>query len=181
MTLSLEHYRNAKGLATAYAGLGDATRCLEQTDRMLTLDGTQAMADIATVATPYFQYAELRPAGIQYYERLQARLPAATWIAENIARLGRKGGSAADPKLQEARMTEGLGLLSNGNPLAAAAKFREVLAFNPTHYGATYQLATALDKSGQSAQARPLWEKVLAMAVMYKDSRTAETARNRLK
>lgn len=79
-------------------------------------------------------------------------------------------------------MALGLDLLYKRNNAAAAAEqFRKVLARNPTHYGATYQLAMALDRSGQPAQARPLWEKVLGMAVMYKDARTEQTARDRLK
>lgn len=67
------------------------------------------------------------------------------------------------------------------NPAAAAEQFRKVLERDPTHYGATYQLAVALDKSGRQAEARPLWIKVLGMATTYKDERTAETARARLK
>lgn len=63
---------------------------------------------------------------------------------------------------------------------AAAAQFRKVLEKHPNHYGATYQLATALDRAGKPAEARPLWEKVLKMADEAKDSRTAATARTRL-
>jgi Tfp pilus assembly protein PilF len=90
--------------------------------------------------------------------------------------------AAPDTASQSAMMALGLDLLYKRNDAASAAEqFRSVLARNPTHYGATFQLATALDKSGQRAQARPLWEKVLGMAVSYKDDRTAEIARNRLR
>jgi cytochrome c-type biogenesis protein CcmH/NrfG len=55
-----------------------------------------------------------------------------------------------------------------------------VLEKHPDHYGATYQLATALDRAGKPAEARPLWEKMLKMADEAKDSKTAATVRARL-
>lgn len=177
LPLSLERYRNEKGLATAYAGLGDVPRCLEQTDRMLALDSATAITDIPSVTTPFFQHTDRRAAGVQYYEQLQRRLPAATWIAETIARLT---GRASDAKSPEAQMAAGLGLLGKGDPVAAAAKFRDVLALNPSHYGAHYQLAVALDRAGKTSEARPLWEKVLRMAEGYNDRATARAARSRL-
>jgi Tfp pilus assembly protein PilF len=98
------------------------------------------------------------------------------------ARTARSRLAAPDTASASAMMALGLDLLyKRNNPAAAAEQFRKVVDRNPTHYGATYQLATALDKSGQTAQARRLWEKVLGMAVMYKDARTEETARTRLK
>jgi tetratricopeptide repeat protein len=49
----------------------------------------------------------------------------------------------------QAAMRAGLDALYQRNdPAAAVARFREVLARNPTHYGATLQLAKALDRSG---------------------------------
>jgi Flp pilus assembly protein TadD len=66
------------------------------------------------------------------------------------------------------------------DPSAAAAEFRKLLLLNPTHYGATYQLATALDGAGKPDEARPLWETVLRMAGSYNDRPTADTARARL-
>lgn len=98
------------------------------------------------------------------------------------ARTARSRLAAPDTAGPNAMMALGLDLLyKRNNPAAAAEQFRKVLSRNPTHYGATYQLATALDRSGQTAQARPIWEKVLGMAVMYKDTRTEQSARDRLK
>jgi Flp pilus assembly protein TadD len=78
-------------------------------------------------------------------------------------------------------MAQGLdALYTKRDPAAAVPLFRQVLAQNPEHYGATYQLATALDQSGKPAEARPLWEKVLKMAGAIGDTRTADTARTRL-
>lgn len=82
---------------------------------------------------------------------------------------------------EEAAMKAGLdALYARRDPSAAAAEFRKVLERNPKHYGATFQLAVALDQTGKSAEARPLWEKVLTMAEGFKDAQTAATARARL-
>ena len=90
--------------------------------------------------------------------------------------------AAPDTVGDEAMMAAGVNLLhKQNNPTAAAEQFRKVLERNPTHYGATYQLAVALDRSGKQAEARPLWEKVVGMATTYKDEKTAEAARARLK
>lgn len=90
--------------------------------------------------------------------------------------------AAPDTASPEAMMVLGLDLLyRQNNPAAAADEFRRVLRKNPTHYGATYQLATALDRAGQRAAARPYWEKALGMAIGYKDEKTAAAARERLR
>jgi Flp pilus assembly protein TadD len=85
------------------------------------------------------------------------------------------------PETDEALMKAGLdALYTRKDANAAATVFRKVLERNPTHYGATYQLATALDRAGKPDEARPLWEKVLAMAEATRDTDTAGTARARL-
>ena len=71
-------------------------------------------------------------------------------------------------------------LYTEHDPETAIAEFRAVLQHTPTHYGATYQLAAAFDAAGQRDQARPLWEKVRAMADHIGDGPTADTARRRL-
>jgi Tfp pilus assembly protein PilF len=94
------------------------------------------------------------------------------------ARLQAKPGPASD---EATLMKTGLhDLYTRNDPGAAADQFRKVLERNPTHYGATYQLATALDRGGKPTEAHPLWEKVLKMAEGYKDKATADTARARL-
>ena len=81
----------------------------------------------------------------------------------------------------EGQMKAGLDALSTRHdPQAAAAAFRKVLEQNPTHYGATYQLAKALDQLQKPAEAEPLWQRVLVMANGYQDTATADTARTRL-
>lgn len=71
-------------------------------------------------------------------------------------------------------------LYTRRDPATAAARFREVLAQNPDHYGATFQLATALDQAGDLRASRPVWEKMLKMAEATEDAKTAEAARARL-
>jgi len=89
--------------------------------------------------------------------------------------------AAPDTSSQAGVMALGLDLLYRQNNASAAAdQFRKVLARNPTHYGATYQLATALDRTGRQAEARSLWVKVLGMAQTYRDTATARAARTRL-
>lgn len=82
---------------------------------------------------------------------------------------------------EEAMMKTGLdALYTRHDPTAAIVQFRQVLARNPTHYGATFQLAAALDAAGQPDEARPLWTKVVEMAQGYNDKKTEEAARARL-
>jgi Tfp pilus assembly protein PilF len=92
------------------------------------------------------------------------------------ARLGQRPAEA-----EEAFMRTGLdALYQRHDPTAAAAEFQKVLANNPTHYGATFQLAVALDTAGRPKEARPYWEKALAMAQGYADAETADRVRARL-
>jgi len=98
------------------------------------------------------------------------------------ANTARRRLAAPDTASQAAMMILGLDLMyRQNNPSAAADVFRKILQKNPTHYGATYQLAIALDRAGQQAQSRPVWQKVLGMATTYKDGRTAAIARSKLR
>jgi len=71
-------------------------------------------------------------------------------------------------------------LYARQQPCDALAFFRKVLETNPNHYGANYQTARALDRAGNGAAARPVWEKVLKMAEASNDKQTANYARSRL-
>lgn len=96
------------------------------------------------------------------------------------ARLGQPV-SAAEPAGEEAVMKAGLDLLyAKRDPNAAAAEFRKVLKLAPNHYGATFQLAMALDQAGKKTEARPIWEKMLKLAEATNDKETQKTARDRL-
>ncbi|MDI1447589.1 tetratricopeptide repeat protein [Polyangium sp. 6x1] len=116
------------------------------------------------------------------------------WKASSPVPLGKPGGvglaiGPANPRVVPTRsvavqadpMTLGLeALYTRNDPVLAAARFREVLAQNPDHYGATYQLATALELTGDPRGARPLWAKMATMADGIGDTKTAEHARARL-
>jgi Tfp pilus assembly protein PilF len=102
--------------------------------------------------------------------------------AEKTAAIARARLASPDTLSDGALMTSGVHMLYVQNqPEIAAEQFKKLLERHPTHYGATYQLAVALDKSGKRAEARPLWEKVLKMAQEAKDEKTASTAEARLK
>lgn len=119
---------------------------------------------------------EARPAW-QEVLRLARSVPDSATISTAQTRL-----AAPDTASQEAMMALGLDLLHRqGNPTAAIAQFRGVLRKNRTHYGATYQLATALEVAGQAAEARVVWQRMLGMATQINDQKVMQTARDRLK
>jgi len=87
-----------------------------------------------------------------------------------------------DSVSEEAAMLLGLSLLYGRNdPSGAIERFRKVLDQNPSHYGATYQLARALERNNQRAQAAEMWRTVLSSAERYADQASADTARARLR
>ena len=93
------------------------------------------------------------------------------------ARLG-----SPDTASQAGLMARGLDLMyKQHDPGAAIERFNEILKRNRTHYGATYQLAVALDRANRGAEAKQVWQRVLPMAIQYKDQKTIDTARARLR
>ena len=120
--------------------------------------------------------ADARVAWEDMRQRAQAIRDTAT------VRLVERRLAAPDTASQDAMMALGLDYFYRHNNAAAAAQeFRKVIAKNPIHYGATYQLAKALDVLGQRSEATPLWVKVLGMATQYRDERTIQQAKDRLK
>jgi tetratricopeptide (TPR) repeat protein len=123
--------------------------------------------------------AEARP----YWEKARTMAEEAKdeqTLATARARL-EKREAMSEEESQVALMSAGLDALYKRNdPAAAAASFRQVLGRNPNHYGATFQLAQALDRAGKPAEARPLWEKLVKMAEGYNDKNTLAAARARL-
>lgn len=80
-----------------------------------------------------------------------------------------------------ALMNAGLEALHGRRDAAGAVPlFRQVLAHQPQHYGATYQLAVALDQLGQPEEARRIWADVLRLATAAADRETAAAATARL-
>jgi tetratricopeptide (TPR) repeat protein len=81
----------------------------------------------------------------------------------------------SDPAAEE--MTAGLAAT---DPAVAAGHFRRALRYNPTHYGASFQLARALDLAGRREDAQAAWQRVLQMAEEHGDAPLIEAARARL-
>ena len=66
------------------------------------------------------------------------------------------------------------------DPRAAVMFFRQVLSDRPDHYGATFQLAKALDQSGDTTLAVPIWKRMLDLALAQGDTATIKIVRSRL-
>jgi tetratricopeptide (TPR) repeat protein len=141
---------------------------------------------LAKMPTHYGANYQLAVALDKAEQREQARVQWALVIQMAEAAHDAPTAEAARKALRDDEMAilmrEGLdALYSRREPDEAADRFRKVLAILPTHYGATYQLAMALDASGKPAEARTFWERFLKMADAIGDTKTAETARERLK
>jgi tetratricopeptide (TPR) repeat protein len=137
-----------------------------------------ATYQLATALDQASKPAESRPVWEKML-RMASAIGDATTIADARARLAELDAASGDPAA--APMRAGMELLyTQHDPEAAAVEFRKALALNPEHYGATFQLATALDQAKKPAEARVLWKKVLKMAENDKDAATAERARTRL-
>lgn len=109
------------------------------------------------------------PCGLAGFE------PSAAWAAPagtNVA--------ATQPNTQplDVLMQAGMAALDT-DPTAAVKSFRTILERMPTHYGAAYQLANALDRSGDAAAALTQWQAVAKSADAIADTETAATARER--
>ena len=107
---SLEHFRINKGLATAYAGLGDAEKSVSHTRACLALERPQTVFSIVGISRPFWDSpARYRP-GVEYYRALTEDLPEAWWLYHNIGTLsGRLGNrEAAERALAEAERLKGV-------------------------------------------------------------------------
>jgi Flp pilus assembly protein TadD len=71
-------------------------------------------------------------------------------------------------------------LYMKSEPWAAERDFRRVLELDPQRYGAIQGLASALDATGKSGEARRLWAQALLLAKEFNDTRTVELATNKL-
>ncbi len=130
---------------------------------------------------------------LAYALQQEGRMDEARPVWEKVARMAegrhdattaataRRFLAAGAPGMPDELMKAGLqALYGRHDPVAAAEIFRRVLAANPDHYGANFQLASALDLAGDRAEARPYWEKVLRLATLSGDRVTAGDAQRRL-
>src|SRR5205809_7965916 len=120
-----------------------------------------------------------------YLDRSGSRRPSWKLALVFLAPLLLSAWSGCSPKPaandDEALMKAGLeALQTRHDPETAIADFRKVLEHTPDHYGATFQLAAALEAAGRRDEARPLWEKMVAMAESHQDTETAASARAHL-
>jgi tetratricopeptide (TPR) repeat protein len=93
-----------------------------------------------------------------------------------------RGSSTEATDAEERRLMQaGLDALYRDRvPARAVDVFRQVLALDPEHYGATYQLAAALDAAGRTDEARALWSVVLDRANRLGDKKTAQDVSARI-
>ncbi len=92
---------------------------------------------------------------------------------------GRKGQTMAQRNVQ--RMALGLYLLNKRrNYRPAIGAFLTVLAANPRHYGAMFQLAKGLEAHKRGDLALAVWTQVLALAKGAKDHRSMKYAQSRI-
>jgi protein O-mannosyl-transferase len=89
---------------------------------------------------------------------------------------------AANPRSSDAAMRAGLLLQHHlGDPGAAVDRYRTVLALAPRHYGAHYQIATALLATGRTAEAKAAWAEFVPLAEAIRDKATLDGAPAALK
>jgi hypothetical protein len=108
------------------------------------------------------------------------RLEAAGDVAGALAAY--EAARAADPRNVDAAMLAGLLYHHHlGDPARAVDCYRDVLAARPDHYGAHYQLATALLAAGRPAEARAAWASFARLARAIGDQRTIDAAPDALR
>ncbi len=103
------------------------------------------------------------------------RLEAAGDVAGALAAF--EAARAADPGSPDATMAAGL-LYQHWlhEPARAVACYRAVLAVQPEHYGARYQLSTALLAAGRTDEARAAWSRFVPAARAIGDQATLDQA-----
>ena len=102
-----------------------------------------------------------------------------------LPQLGQAEGRVADLEAQvqylEQQMIIGVDLIRKGNdPAGALAYFDEVVTRWPSHYGARYQRAVALEKSGELEEAKQAWVRFLESAEAIKEGNDIQAATDAL-
>ena len=84
---------------------------------------------------------------------------------------------AANPTRADAAMLAGLIYQRRlGDPARAVDLYRTVLRLVPTHYGAHYQIATALLAAGEATAARAAWRTFVPLAEAHGDRKSLDSA-----
>jgi tetratricopeptide (TPR) repeat protein len=97
--------------------------------------------------------------------------------AREDAALARLDMGAVDAALMEQGL---VALRVQNEPARAVTIFQQILAHTPSHYGARYQLAKALDAAGRGGEATLVWSQVLQAAESIGDTNTVAEVRTRL-
>ena len=92
---SLALYENYKGMATAYAGLGNAAKAWEFTSKCLMLEFDRTQSEIGSIVRPFFDDQQLVQPGLDYFEKMKTVLPDAWWRYALIAILAERIGDEA--------------------------------------------------------------------------------------
>ena len=139
----------------------------------------EALAENPEMAEAYTNIAvsflQLRryDAGIEAAEQALRLRPDFEVARNNLEWLQREKAAAENSGEVDRLMQEGIDLLYTRNdPALAVERFQHVLALNPEHYGANYQLAAALRDAGRTEEAQGQWLIALAMARAIGDRQT---------
>ena len=146
-----EAVKYGEDLSVAHAALGEALRLRGRL--------REAVVEVARAV-------ELNPKD----EALRAALARVEAAAE-VAESGRT---------DDERMKEGLRLLDANKPARAVTEFRAILVRTPDDEEAIWQLARALDASGEREQAREVWQQLLVLTEKNGDAIGSVRVRDRL-
>jgi len=160
LQLSVEHYqagRYQEALNTARSALAANPKLAAAYNNM---------------AVSYLQLGKYDD-GIAAAQKALQLQPSFEMARNNLAWLEREKAAADLAAVTEPLMQEAINLLySQKQPEAAVELFKRVLALNPDHYGANYQLAAALQEAGRLDEAQQQWLRALEMARAINDKPT---------
>jgi tetratricopeptide (TPR) repeat protein len=155
------------------------------------MEASQSFEDVQQkAATGHYPFylVDVSQAPQQLVDQLKARYPYRFIQGSSFHQKPHLVAGISDQLIFELRssesslMTAGLNALyQERNGAKAATYFRQVLAQNPDHYGANFQIAAALDLQGEREEANTYWKKTLALANQYRDTAIARAAERRLR
>jgi Tetratricopeptide repeat len=125
-------------------------------------------------------YRDLGGDGFQVLELVADQSDLMSSIATGSVLQRHFEGVIAAKKIQNEMEAGVSALYQKNDPEEAVTRFRTVLARNPQHFGATLQLAKALNRAGRPGEAVVVWKKMLEMAEAVNNTETAATVRARL-
>jgi hypothetical protein len=125
-------------------------------------------------------YRDIAADGFQVLELVADQTDLMSSISTGSVIAAHFEGLMAAREIQQEMQAGLTSLYQSNDPVAAASHFRAVLARNPEHFGATLQLAKALDQADLPDEAVIVWRRMLEMAEATRNVETAAAARARL-